>query len=138
MRAAYRGFAYLISLLVVLQAAAIGYAWFRVYADVDDGGVFDKNAQNVGHAFHNFVGSSIVPLVGLLFLIVSFFARIPGGIKWAAITFGLIVLQVLLAYAAYALPLLGVLHGANALAVLAVSVVAASRVARMAPADAAA
>ena len=41
----------------------------------------------------------VMPLLGLILLIVSFFAakQVPGARKWAGIVFGLIVLQVALA-----------------------------------------
>ena len=42
-------------------------------------------------------GTFVVPLVALLLLIISFFAKIPGGIKWALIVFGVTVVQYALA-----------------------------------------
>jgi hypothetical protein len=73
----------------------------------------------------------------LLLLIVSFFAGIPGGVKWAAITFGVMVLQVLLAYASFPVPILGLLHAINAFALAAVASIA-MRQARLAGAPPAA
>jgi hypothetical protein len=60
-----------------------------------------------------------MPLLGLILLIVSFFAakQVPGARKWAGIVFGLILLQVALALFAFSIPALGALHGLNALAV---------------------
>ena len=45
----------------------------------------------------------------------SFFAKIPGGTKWALIVFGVVVLQYALAFFARlaTLPALGALHGAQ-------------------------
>ena len=62
-----------------------------------------------------------MPLLGLILLVVSFFAAksVPGARKWGAIVFGLIVLQVALALFAFSVPALGALHGINALAVFA-------------------
>ncbi len=50
----------------------------------------------------------------------SFFAAkdVPGARKWAGIVFGLIVLQVALAFVAFGAPIVGALHGINALAIL--------------------
>ena len=65
-----------------------------------------------------------MPLLGLILLVVSFFAAksVPGARKWAGIVFGLIVLQVALALFAFSVPALGALHGINALAVFGTAV----------------
>jgi hypothetical protein len=70
----------------------------------------------------------LIPLVALIFLIVSFFAKIPGGVAWAAGVFGLVVLQVFLGLFGHETPYLGLLHGANALAVFSVAFMAGKRV----------
>jgi hypothetical protein len=107
---------------------AIAVAWFTVLKDVDDGAVFDKNSDgNWGHAVHGIVGMMIIPILALLLLIVSFFAGVAGGVKWAAIIFGLVVLQVLLAFLSFGAPVIGALHGANALAILGISGMASRR-----------
>jgi hypothetical protein len=61
-----------------------------------------------------------MPLLGLILLIVSFFAAksVPGARKWGGIIFGLIVLQVVLAFVAFGAPIVGALHGLNALAII--------------------
>ncbi|MGI5239567.1 hypothetical protein [Dactylosporangium sp. CA-139066] len=126
MRSTYRVFAYLVAGGVVVQAASVAFAWFTVLQDIDAGGVFDKNAgANPGHYTHAIVGMGLIPLLAIIFLIVSFFARIPGGVTWAGITFGLTALQVGLAFAAFSAPVVGTLHGLNAFALLVVPVVAA-------------
>ena len=132
MRATYRALAYTIAALVALQAAFVAYGWFAVLGDLDSGAVFDKNSEwNAGQMLHGMVGVIVLPLVAIVFLIISFFAHIPGGVKWASITFGLTVLQVGLAFGGFGAAVIGALHGLNAFALLAVAVVAASRVARM-------
>src|SRR5205814_7337733 len=93
MRATYRVLALLIAACVVLQAAFIAVAWFTVLHNTDSGAVFDKNSENWGHAAHSVVGSGVIPLLAIVLLILSFFARIPGGVKWAAITLGVVALQ---------------------------------------------
>ena len=91
--------------------------------------MFDGNSEgNVGHALHGMVGMMVLPALSLIFLVVSFFAKVPGGVKWAAITFGLVVLQVVLAFVAFGAAVVGLLHGANAIAIAAVASAAASRV----------
>jgi hypothetical protein len=117
----YRVVAGLIALGVLVQAGAIAAGWFTAIHDVDNGLVIDDNYDgNVFHGIHGFVGFNIMPLLGLILLIVSFFAAtsVPGARKWAGIVLGLIVLQVALALFAFSVPALGALHGINALAVL--------------------
>ena len=130
MRTAYRVLAGLISVGVLVQAMAIALAWFTAIKDVDDGLVIDKNYDgNWAHSLHGTNGMMVIPLLALLLLIVSFFAHIDGGIKWALYVVGLVVLQIVLAFAAFGAPALGALHGLNALAILVVSVLAARRAA---------
>ena len=140
---AYRFLAYMIAVLVVVQAAAIAWGFFGVTNWIEDGGVLDKefldcteDCEEVGafewafaiHMFFN--GLVLIPLTSLILLIVSFFAKVPGGVKWAAIIFGLVVLQVIV------LPMLsrevgsgfGALHGLNAMVLLGMAIVAGRRV----------
>ena len=125
MKQTYRVVSGLIALGVLTQAAAIAYGWFNALHDVDNGLIIDKNYDgNAGHGIHAFVGFNVMPLLGLILLIVSFFAAksVPGARKWAGIVFGLILLQVALALFAFSVPALGALHGINALAVLGTAV----------------
>jgi hypothetical protein len=130
-RLAYRILAMLIAAGVVVQAAAIAFALFDIQHRVDDGNVYSKDSHNGGVALHSVLGNMVIPVIALLLLIVSFFAHIPGGVKWAAITFGVLVLQLVLAYAGDGLPAIGVLHGINAF-VLATVASIAMRKARLA------
>jgi hypothetical protein len=123
-RIAYRILAMLIAAGVVVQAAAIAFALFDIEHKTDDGQVFSKDSHNGGIALHSVLGEMVIPVIALLLLIVSFFAAIPGGVKWAAITFGVLVLQVVLAFAGDSLPAIGVLHGINAFALAAVASIA--------------
>jgi hypothetical protein len=120
----YRVLAYLIAAGVILQAAAIAYAVFGMFAWVSTGGTIDKaliesdNPQIggiTGFNLHQLVGVTVLPLLALLFLISSFFARIPGGIKWALIVFAATLAQGLLGIAAHESSAVGWLHGAMAL-----------------------
>jgi hypothetical protein len=125
MRTTYRVLAMLIAIGVVVQAAVVAAAWFAVLASLDDGTVLDKNTDpNWGHVAHSVIGSGVIPLLAILLLIVSFFARIPGGVKWAAITFGVMVLQILFAFLAYSASVVGLLHGINAFALAGVASIA--------------
>jgi hypothetical protein len=135
----YRVLAYLVALQVVVQAAAIAYGFFGITHFVDTGGTIDKAFVESGSAhfpgdsglaIHGMNGSLIVPIFALVFLIFSFFAKIPGGVKWAAITFGLTAVQVALGIFSHILFGLGALHGINAMALFAVAVMAGMRVRR--------
>ncbi len=129
MKTAYRVFAYLIALCVVLQAAFIALGGFSMIKEVDDGLIVDKNYEaNAGQGLHAFFGFNIIPLLALLFLIIAFFAKVAGGIKWAAIVFGVAILQVVLAILSFSVPAFGILHGPNALVLLGLSLYAARRV----------
>jgi heme A synthase len=121
----YRVVAGLIALGVVVQASALALGGFTVIHDVDNGAVIDENFEpNLGQMIHGINGMYLMPLLGLVLLIVSFFAAsaVPGARKWAGIVFGLIVLQVALAFVAFSAPVVGALHGINALAVLGTAV----------------
>ena len=139
MKQLYRALAYLIAAGVVLQAAAIAYAVFGMFEWVAAGGTIDKaltESENpqiggiVGFNLHQLVGVTILPLLALLFLISSFFARIPGGIRWALIVFAATLVQSLLGIYAHHSSAVGWLHGAMALILFTCAVVAATRVNR--------
>jgi hypothetical protein len=136
MRTAYRVLATLLPIGVVVQAASIAFALFQISKEIDDGAVIDKNyvdsnsgSAGLGFAIHAIDGQMVIPLIALLLLIVSFFAHVRGGVRLAAIAFGVVVLQVVLAFASFGVPGIGFLHGMNALAVFGVGI-AAARAAR--------
>ncbi|MEV5962897.1 hypothetical protein AB0L70_14110 [Kribbella sp. NPDC051952] len=137
MRSTYRVLAGLIAIGVVVQAMAIALAWFTVIKDVDGGLVFDKNSDyNVGHMTHSIVGSGVIPLLAIVLLIISFFAKVDSGVKWALYVFGLVVLQFGLAALSFGVAAIGALHGLNAFALLAVAAMASRRAAGPVPAAA--
>jgi hypothetical protein len=123
MKSTYRVLALLIALGAAVQAMSIALGFFIVLKN-------KRIGENIGLELHSVVGMMVIPLIALVLLIVSFFAGIAGGVKWAAIIFGLVVLQVLLAFAGSGAPAVGALHGLNALAVMAVAGIAGSRVAK--------
>lgn len=131
MRAAYRVLASLVAVGVVLQAMFIALGGFGVIKDVDGGAVFDKNSDlNAGQTLHGTVGMMVIPIIALLLLIVSFFAKVDGGIKWALYVVGLVVLQIALAFLSFSAPVVGLLHGLNAFALAAVASLASRRASR--------
>jgi Family of unknown function (DUF6220) len=136
MKGAYRVFAYLIAAEVVVQAAAIALAVFGLSTWIEDGGTLNKAVMEgddssisgvIGFAIHGINGTMIIPILALLLLIISFFAKIPGGVKWAAIVFGLMVLQVALGIFAHEVYALGALHGINAFVLMGVAGTAGAR-----------
>jgi heme A synthase len=140
MRNAYRGLAFAIAALVALQAAFIAFALSGLVAWVQEGGTLDASTftegsdvevgGSTGFMLHALTGMFLIPLLALVLLIISFFAKIPGGVKWAAIVFGVVVLQYALALLTRTTgtPFLGALHGLNALILFGVAVTTAMRV----------
>ena len=125
MKSAYKYLAFAVPVLVAIQAAAIAFAFFGLGKWIEDGGTLDKAAMEsdkslgftgeVGFMIHGIGGEMLIPLVALALLIVSFFAKIPGGSKWAGFVLLDVVLQVMLAFTAFGAPVVGPLHGLNAL-----------------------
>jgi hypothetical protein len=137
MKMVYRILAYLIALAVALQAAFIAIAFFGLGTWIDNGGVLDKASAesavypgNWGLEAHGTVGVMVIPIIGLLLLVSSFFTKVKGAVVWALIVLGCIVLQVVLGIFSHAAYALGFLHGLFAFAVLATATVAATRMAR--------
>lgn len=134
MRQAYRVLASLVALGVVVQTASIALAWFVTLHDVENGLVYDKDYEgNLGHALHGIFGMMIIPAIALIFFIVSFFAKVPGGVKWAGFVLLAVILQVALALISFGAPAVGALHGINALVVAGLAGAAASRAAQSTP-----
>ena len=127
MKQTYRVLAGLVALGVLVQAGSVAFGWFKTLNDLDSGALksIGKNYDgNVGHTIHSIDGQMVIPIIGLILLIVSFFAArsVPQARKWAGIVFGLIVLQVVLAFIGFGVPVIGALHGINALFVLGAAV----------------
>src|SRR5215212_2945487 len=108
MRTTYRVLAYLIAAEVAVQT----------------GGVFDsaviESDENPfpevwGLIVHGINGSAVIPLLALVLLVCSFFAKVPRGVAWATAVFVLVAVQVMLGFSVRDVPALGALHGVNAL-----------------------
>jgi len=128
MRTVYRVLAGLIAVEVMLQASFIVYGDAGMGKYVEDGGVIDKAGMEaafesgdapftefIGLMLHGMNGMLVIPVLALLLLVSSFFAKVPGGVKWGAIVLGLVVLQVTLGLLGHSFPIIGALHGINAL-----------------------
>lgn len=137
MRKVYSVLGYLIAAEVVVQAMAIAYAIAGLgYWIAEEGGVLNKQVMESddvsfsgvgGFMIHGINGMMVVPLLVLLFLVVSFFTKLPGATKRAALVLGLVVLQVVLGITSHSIPAAIVLHALNAFAILVVAFTAARR-----------
>ena len=139
MRKVYTALAWIIAGAVVVQAASIAFAFGGMLNLVSEGGVVDKallesfqaaGVGEIGFMIHGLVGGVLIPLIAFALLVVSFFVRVRGAKLWAAIVFGLVALQATLGFSITDMPYLGLIHGANALAVVVTASVAALRVRR--------
>jgi hypothetical protein len=141
MRTAYKVLAWLVALGVVVQSASMVYAVAGLGIWVDqDGGVLDKAAfeseeelfpEMVGFMIHGMNGMMVIPALALILLIVSFFAKVPGGIMWAGLVLLTVVVQVFLGIFGHEAALWGGLHGINALILLALAIYTGLRVHNM-------
>jgi heme A synthase len=139
MRRTYSVIAWIIAGGVVVQAASIAFALGGIGRYVQDGGVIDKAlvesrqatfTGDLGFPIHGMVGGMVIPLAAVALLIVAFFVKVRGARLWAAIVLGVVALQITLGYSIVDMPYLGLVHGANALAVLLAAVYAALRIRR--------
>ena len=130
MRKVYRVLAFLVAIEVAVQAMFIVYgdAGLGLWIE-NDGGVVDKatfeTAFDSGESpfpefqafvLHGMNGMMVIPLLALLLVISSFFAKVPRGIAFAFGVLALVVLQVTLGLLGHSIAALGALHGINALA----------------------
>ena len=137
MKNVYRVLAFLVAAGVMVQAASVAYGVFGLIKWIENGGTLDQSTElsaaiggYTGFSMHAIGGMMVVPLVVLLFLISSFFAKVPGGIRWALIVLGVTVLQVALGLFSHSVAGLGWLHGINALVLFGTAMMAGMRVSR--------
>lgn len=134
MKSTYRALAGLTCLLVLVQAASIAFGTFGILNFVEDGSDYTKSiaedrasdAGGIGQNIHSF-GAMAIALVAIVLLIVSFFAKIDGGVKWAGFVFLTVLAQWILAIVAFSAPVVGLLHGLNAFIIFGVAMTAMQR-----------
>jgi hypothetical protein len=136
MRKTYRVIASTIAILVVVQAMMIVWSVAGLFTWIDDGNTLDKSVVEgwsdepptfdgaLGHFLHAgpigggeiiAIGAGLIPILGLLLLIVSFFAKIPRGVGLAVAVAVSIAVQITAGVLAEpGIPLLGLVHGLNA------------------------
>ncbi len=136
---AYRALAYLVCLLVGVQAATHAWSSAGIGKYVADGGVIDKSAMQpggvdfpevAGFIIHGINGMMLIPAVGVVLLVVGLIARFGGAVRWAAIVLVLIAVQVTLGMFGHGLTLLALLHGLNAVILFGAALLAGQRASR--------
>jgi hypothetical protein len=136
MRTAYKVLAYLVAGEVAVQAMVMVWAIAGLGKWVGGGGVLDKAVmesegtpfpQVVGILVHGINGFFVIPGLALLLLIISFFTKVRGAIRWAVVVFVLVVVQGQLGGLGHDFPLAGALHGLNALALFGAAIYAGRR-----------
>lgn len=137
MRSVYRALAYIVAAEVAVQAMAIVLAVAGLSRWVEAGGVLDKSVMEsdqsafpevVGFMIHGINGTMVIPILALLLLISSFFARFDGAVNWACLVLLLVLAQVALGIIGHSVPSLGALHGLTALLLFAGAIHSARRV----------
>jgi hypothetical protein len=119
-KSVYRYWAWLVVIAVVLQIGFAGYGAFFVANAVDDNPV-NQDKFDDGFGLHIGFGYLIVLLV-LVFLLIAFAARVgKQRLIKNGVLFGLLILQVLLAWFGSAVPALGFFHPLNAFLILGLS-----------------
>jgi hypothetical protein len=151
MRKAHQILAGILAAFVVIQAMAIAYGIAGLgYWINEDGGeltkaVFDSWDDNPpdwqgsgGFALHGIDGMMIIPVITIVFLIVSLFANkvVPGAAKRASIIFLMVAIQVILGLASHEAVLLAPLHALNGFGIFAMAFLSVRKAAEAAPAPA--
>lgn len=130
MKATYRVLAYIIAGLVVLQAVWIALSSFTAIKESEAGRVLTEESGGIGGMLHGVGGMYAIPLVTIALLVVSFFAGVKGGIKWALFILLAVAVQIFLAIVSFIVPQIGALHGLNAFIIIALSLIAGRRATR--------
>jgi hypothetical protein len=139
MRKTYRILADIIAIDVVIQAMAIVFGVAGLFKWIDDGATLDSAVIEswdtdpptfngaIGHFIHVMNGTYLIPLLGIILLIVAFFAKVDRGVTWAAIIAVSIAVQVAVGILAADVPALGMIHGLNAFVLFGAALMAARK-----------
>jgi hypothetical protein len=129
MRTAYTSIAHLISLFIVVQAATVAWGIFTMFNAVGDGNTLPDEFP-LGAMLHGTFGMYVLPVLALALVVVSLLAR--SGVKWALLVLAAVVVQVLIAFVSFGVPVLGILHGMLPFGILALAEIGARSVSRSA------
>ena len=136
MRKAHQYLAGLLAVMVVVQAMAIAYAlaglghWLEKDGGMVNKAVLDSWDDNPpdwrgsgGFALHGIDGMMIIPLITIVFLIVSLIAarQVAGAASRAGILFGMVALQVFLGLSLHDVVVLAPLHALNGFGIFAMA-----------------
>ena len=113
MAAVYKYLAGLVFLAVLVQIGFAGYGAFSVAKDTDGGTVNEDRFEDV-FGMHAGFGYLVI-LLGLILLVVALIAR--HRIKHTLILFGLLILQLILAWIGFEVPWIGFFHPINAMVI---------------------
>jgi Family of unknown function (DUF6220) len=113
----------------------IVYAIGSLQKWIDGGGVYDSSVADQSSAFngagafrlHEIIGTTVVPGLILLLLIVALFAKVNRGLAWPTIMLVLVAAQAVLGYEVSDQPAIGSLHGLFAFLLFAVALRAGRR-----------
>jgi hypothetical protein len=116
MRTIYWAWAWLLFAAIVIQVGLAGYGAFYAANKLDDeGATIDEDVFFDGFGLHAGVGYLVI-LLGLVFLVIGVVAGIG---RWRlgrhGLLFGLLVLQLFLAWFGFEAPVIGFFHPVNAL-----------------------
>ena len=130
MAAVYKYLAGLVLLAVIVQIGFAGYGAFAVAKDTDGGTVNEDRFEDL-FGLHAGLGYFVV-LLGLILLVVALIAR--HRVKHTLILFGLLILQVLLAWFGFEVPWIGFFHPINAVVLFVLAAMIAWTEGRVVPA----
>jgi hypothetical protein len=143
MRAIYRVLAFVVAAEVAIQAALVVWGEAGLGSYVDRVGVIEKTTfdtafetgnapfpEFLGFLLHGMNGMMVIPIIALLLVISSFFAKVPRGIVFALAVLGLVVIQASLGLGGHSIAFLGALHGINALLLFSTAMWTGLRVSR--------
>lgn len=117
MELVYRVWAAIVAAAIVVQIGFAGYGAFYVADKVDDAPV-NEDLFRDGWDFHTGFGYLVI-LSGLVLLLFALAARVGKRRVLRTLgLFGLMILQLLLAWFGYATPVIGFLHPINAFLIL--------------------
>ena len=144
MRMTYRIFADAIAILVVIQAALMVWAIAGLFKWIDaEGGALDKQVLeswenepptfdgSIGAFLHFLIGGMLIPALAIIFLLISFFAKVPRGVVLALIVVALVAVQYFAGmYAEVGGATVGIIHGVNAFFLFGAALMAAKAAAK--------
>jgi hypothetical protein len=131
LRTAYKVVAHIIAIAVVIQAALIAWALFGLIPSLQAGIL--PEGPPLAAIMHGMIGTYGAPILVLALLVIALLAH--AGLKWALWLVLAVAVQITLAFVAFDASWVGLLHGANAFAIIALAEVGARAVAH-APAHA--